>query len=76
MMPHLGVLASVHPQAAMEVFEKDCLIYLGTCVAAKGQGKIGKACSCSIYARRPKVCRDFEPGSADCLAARSLVFGA
>jgi len=44
MMPHLGVLASVHPQAAMEVFEKDCLIYLGTCVAAKGQGKIGKAC--------------------------------
>lgn len=44
MMPHLGVLASVHPQAAMEVFEKDCLIYLGTCVAAKGQGKAGKTC--------------------------------
>ncbi|MGD9856556.1 MAG: glutamate mutase L [Planctomycetaceae bacterium] len=44
MMPHLGVLASVHPQAALEVFEKDCLIYLGTCVTAKGQGKAGKAC--------------------------------
>jgi hypothetical protein len=44
MMPHLGVLASVHPQAALEVFEKDCLIYLGTCVAAKGQGKPGKPC--------------------------------
>ena len=44
MMPHLGVLASVHPDAAMEVFEKDCLIYLGTCVAPRGQGKPGKPC--------------------------------
>src|SRR6266446_901390 len=44
MMPHLGVLAEVHPQAALEVFEKDCLIYLGTCVAAKGTGKPGKVC--------------------------------
>jgi hypothetical protein len=44
MMPHLGVLAQVHPQAAMEVFERDCLIYLGTCVAAKGLGKSGRPC--------------------------------
>ncbi|MFZ4467599.1 MAG: glutamate mutase L, partial [Phycisphaerales bacterium] len=44
MMPHLGVLASVHPDAAMEVFEKDCLVYLGTCVAPRGQGKAGKPC--------------------------------
>jgi uncharacterized protein (TIGR01319 family) len=44
MMPHLGVLAQVHPKAAMEVFEKDCLVYLGTCAAAKGQGKMGKPC--------------------------------
>ena len=44
MMPHLGVLASVHKRAAMEVFEKDCLIILGTCVAAAGQGKPGKPC--------------------------------
>ncbi len=44
MMPHLGVLASVHPAAAMQVFDKDCLIYLGTCVAAKGEGKLGKPC--------------------------------
>lgn len=42
MMPHLGVLASVHPQAAMEVFERDCLIYLGTCIAPKGIGKPGQ----------------------------------
>ena len=44
MMPHLGVLSSVHEHAAMEVFERDCLVYLGTCVAAKGVGKPGKNC--------------------------------
>ncbi|MCH7701514.1 MAG: glutamate mutase L, partial [Planctomycetes bacterium] len=44
MMPHLGVLAQVHPKAAMEVFDRDCLIYLGTCIAPAGRGKPGKAC--------------------------------
>jgi hypothetical protein len=44
MMPHLGVLAQVHPQAALEAFERDCLVYLGTCVSAKGSGKPGKPC--------------------------------
>jgi uncharacterized protein (TIGR01319 family) len=44
MMPHLGVLAQVHPKAAMEVFEKDCLIYLGTVVAPAGHSKPGKEC--------------------------------
>jgi uncharacterized protein (TIGR01319 family) len=44
MMPHLGVLAEVHPRAALEVFERDCLVYLGTCVAAKGTGKPGQPC--------------------------------
>ena len=44
MMPHLGVLAQVHPQAAIEVFERDCLIYLGTCVSPKGNGSLGKLC--------------------------------
>jgi uncharacterized protein (TIGR01319 family) len=44
MMPHLGVLASVHPKAAMEVVERDCLIVLGTAVSAKGESKRGKPC--------------------------------
>ncbi|MHC5114445.1 MAG: glutamate mutase L [Planctomycetota bacterium] len=44
MMPHLGVLATVHDQAALEVFTRDCLIYLGTCVAAKGHGKPDRTC--------------------------------
>ncbi len=37
MMPHLGVLAEHHPKAAYEVFERDCLIRIGTCIAPVGQ---------------------------------------
>ncbi|MBX3443251.1 MAG: glutamate mutase L [Planctomyces sp.] len=44
MMPHLGVLAQVHPQAAVEVFERDCLITLGTCIAAAGATRPGREC--------------------------------
>ncbi|HPM37134.1 MAG TPA: glutamate mutase L [candidate division Zixibacteria bacterium] len=39
MMPQLGVLTEVQPKAATEVFEKDCLIHLGTCVAPAGTFK-------------------------------------
>jgi len=39
MMPQLGVLTEVQPKAATEVFEKDCLIHLGTCVAPAGVPK-------------------------------------
>ncbi len=42
MMPHLGVLASVNPRAAMEVFEKDCLVVLGWCVAPRGEVRAGR----------------------------------
>ena len=44
MMPHLGVLSTVHEQAATEVFVKDCLVPLGTCVAPMGTGKMGEPC--------------------------------
>jgi len=36
MMPHLGVLSTVQPEAALEIFEKDCLVRLGTCIAPRG----------------------------------------
>ncbi|MCK9328309.1 MAG: glutamate mutase L [Candidatus Cloacimonetes bacterium] len=39
MMPHLGVLAEINPEAATEVFNKDCMIVLGTCVAPVGRIK-------------------------------------
>jgi len=45
MMPHLGVLSTVNEQAAMDVFVRDCMIYLGTCVAPIGQGKDGERCA-------------------------------
>ncbi len=41
MMPQLGVLTQVQPKAATEVFEKDCLIHLGSCVAPIGTTKKG-----------------------------------
>jgi len=44
MMPHLGVLAEVHPEAALAVFERDCLIRLGTCIAPVGRGQHGQPC--------------------------------
>ncbi|UCC43468.1 MAG: glutamate mutase L [Candidatus Zixiibacteriota bacterium] len=39
MMPQLGVLTEVQAKAATEVFEKDCLIHLGCCVAPSGTAK-------------------------------------
>lgn len=39
MMPHLGVLATVNEDAAIEVFYKDCLIPLGTCITPVGNAK-------------------------------------
>ena len=45
MMPHLGVLASVDEKAATDVFERDCLILLGTCVGFAGAGKRGQPCA-------------------------------
>lgn len=42
MTPHLGVLASLHPDIAAEVFDKDCLVPLGTCIAPVGKGREGR----------------------------------
>ena len=39
MMPHLGVLAEINAAAATEVFNKDCMIVLGCCVAPVGKIK-------------------------------------
>ncbi|WHZ14860.1 MAG: hypothetical protein OJF52_001700 [Nitrospira sp.] len=45
MMPHLGVLSTVNEQAATDVFVRDCMVYLGTCIAPIGQGKDGERCT-------------------------------
>ena len=41
MMPHLGVLSTVNALAAEQVFERDCIVYLGTVVAPVGPQKPG-----------------------------------
>ena len=55
MMPHLGVLASVHPTAAMQVFERDCLIPIGTCIAPVSKRK----------PKKPEVCLNLKITKAD-----------
>ncbi len=42
MMPQLGVLSTVHPEAATQVFERDCLIKLGSMVAPVGVAAEGE----------------------------------
>ena len=42
-MPQLGVLSEVHPEAAMQVFERDCLIHLGSVLAIEGTHAKSKA---------------------------------
>lgn len=44
MMPQLGVLSTLHPEAATEVFERDCLIKLGDSITPVGAGKEGEPC--------------------------------
>jgi len=39
MMPHLGVIADVEPDIAMQVLLKDCLVPLGTCVAPAAEAR-------------------------------------
>lgn len=44
MMPHLGVLSEHFYAAAKEVFERDCIVKCGHCIAPIGTGKEGDAC--------------------------------
>src|SRR5205807_8923601 len=42
MMPQLGILSTVHPEAATQVFERDCMIRLGSVVAPVGLAAEGE----------------------------------
>ena len=44
MMPHLGVLSEHCYAAAREVFERDCIVRIGTCIAPVGVAKEGEPC--------------------------------
>ncbi|MCX7800119.1 MAG: glutamate mutase L [Fimbriimonadales bacterium] len=44
MMPHLGVLSEHFYEAAKQVFEYDCIVKCGHCIAPVGTGKEGEPC--------------------------------
>lgn len=58
MMPHLGVLSTVHEKSATEVFNKDCLIPLGSCIAPLGVGKEGQTAITIKLERKDKKTED------------------
>ncbi len=70
MTPQLGVLSTVHEEAATQVFERDCLIMLGACVAPVGTGRPGHACVRVEVASEgtAPVTRDVAYGELLCMA--------
>lgn len=42
LLPHLGALSEVMPEAAVEILEKDCLIPIGVCIAPVFRSKKSK----------------------------------
>ena len=64
MMPHLGVLSTIHPKIALDIFEKECLVYLGTVIAGAGVGKLGSDMA--------KITMEYEDGKKESL---TLKFG-
>lgn len=69
MMPQLGVLASVHEEAATQVFERDCLIILGTVIAPVGKARKNKAlCTVKVGLPDGEVTREIHVGDLDRLA--------
>jgi len=64
MMPQLGVLAGIHREAATQVFRRDCLIRLGTCLACTGQPKAGQTALNVTVKGRPM---DVPAGEIVCL---------
>ena len=60
---------TVRTQHGRGYFARSMKMVGGRCIAYRddlGDGRPG----CSIYKRRPEICRAFEAGSADCTAAR------
>jgi uncharacterized protein (TIGR01319 family) len=44
MMPHLGVLSEHFYEAAKQVFEADCIVKCGHCIAPLGTSRMGEPC--------------------------------
>jgi uncharacterized protein (TIGR01319 family) len=55
MMPHLGVLSSVHSKAALEVFYHDCIVSLGVSVVPLYSAKLDRNTLAQVYLNDKKV---------------------
>jgi len=64
MMPQLGVLSTEHAEAATQVFERDCLIILGECIAPVGATKGGKPLA-EVTLELPEGTRKLSVGAGD-----------
>ncbi|MBI3523668.1 MAG: YkgJ family cysteine cluster protein [Betaproteobacteria bacterium] len=53
-------------------FENGRMLSHGNRCAAL-EGRLGERVSCSVYANRPLVCREFQAGSPDCLMVRGAL---
>jgi uncharacterized protein (TIGR01319 family) len=72
MMPHLGILSTVQKNAAVEIFEKDCLVKLGTCIAPRGTVKEGENMM-NIKAEMPDgstISKDIQFGNIEVIPLR------
>ena len=58
----------VHPDGDRMACDAD-----DRCAALRGV--IGHSVSCAVYHHRPKVCREFQPGSDECLIIREQMLG-
>ena len=68
MMPQLGILSTFHEKAALEVFHKDCLIRLGTCIAPVYKtNKVSKILSYSIVNKKEVIEGELCHGDMVCL---------
>ncbi len=77
MMPQLGILSTIHSKAAVEVFEKDCLIRLGSCVAPVGRQKEGQSLMhYEITLESKRISGDLMPGELKLIEAPFEPFSA
>lgn len=59
------------PEDLIDVENERMQSYGHRCAALEGE--IGRQVGCSVYDRRPLVCREFQAGSDDCLMVRQAL---
>lgn len=74
MMPQLGILSTIHSDAAIQVFEKDCLIRLGTCIAPFGNTKSNTLLEYSFQIDNNKIEGNLQKGEIKVIKAPYMLY--